>query len=328
MSERSELDEYYAELRSFVGLEVGPPQAGPDAVNEPMIRHWCEAVGDRNPVYTDAGAAGASVHGGIVAPPTMLQAWVMRGLGAGTLREGPYERLTALLAERGFTSVVATNCEQTYSRYLRPGDRITMRVVIDDVGPEKTTALGTGHFVTTRQDYFDGDGELVGSMSFRIIRFRPAGRPDPVAERPATAAERPNRPRPAMTADNRWWFDALAAGDLQVQQCGACGLIRHPPGPMCPACQSLDWKPVAAGPGGRIHSYVRVHHPQAPAFDYPLGVLLVDVEVTGAERPIRMMMNPLDPDLDLAIDLPIRIEIHPVDDELSLPFAVAADGAA
>ena len=60
-------------LRAFEGRTVGPPTPGPDEVNQPMIRHWCEAIGDRNPVYTDPAAAAASVHKGIVAPPTMLQ---------------------------------------------------------------------------------------------------------------------------------------------------------------------------------------------------------------------------------------------------------------
>ena len=76
-------DEYHVRLRSFVGQEIGPPRPGPDVVNEAMIRHWCDAIGDTNPVYTDPAAAAESVHGGIVAPPTMLQAWVMSGV------EGP-----------------------------------------------------------------------------------------------------------------------------------------------------------------------------------------------------------------------------------------------
>ena len=115
--------EFDAALQSFVGLEVGPPQPAPDEVNVPMVRHWCEAIGDRNPVYLDAEAAEASVHGGLVAPPTMLQAWVMNGL-AGPQRnpDSPYEQMNQLLFSRGFTSVVATNCEQTYHRYIQAGD--------------------------------------------------------------------------------------------------------------------------------------------------------------------------------------------------------------
>ena len=60
-----------AEFAKYVGKAVGPPEVARDPVNEPMIRHWCEAMGDANPVYTDADAAAKSVHGGIVAPPTM-----------------------------------------------------------------------------------------------------------------------------------------------------------------------------------------------------------------------------------------------------------------
>jgi uncharacterized OB-fold protein/acyl dehydratase len=315
-------DEYHARLRSFAGREVGPPHRGPDVVNEAMIRHWCEAMGDHNPVYTDPAVARASVHGGLVAPPTMLQAWVMAGLeGPARGGDGSYEQLTETLHEHGFTSVVATNCEQTYVRYLRPGDTVTMRTVIDDVSPEKTTALGTGHFVTTRQDYYDGDDQLVGSMLFRILRFRP---PEREVAQPADE-QRPPRPRPALTPDNQWWFEALRAGRLQVQRCQSCGAVRHPPGPMCPRCQSLVWEAVDAGPGGRVHSFVRVHHPQVPSFDYPLAVLLVDVDVPGADAPVRMLMNPLDAGATSAIDDRVHVEIRAVDDDLSLPFAVAAD---
>ena len=114
---------FEAALQRFVGREVGPPHAAPDEVNLPMVRHWCEAIGDENPVYLDPVAAAASVHGRLVAPPTMLQAWVMNGL-RGPLRDSdsPYEQMNQLLFSHGFTSVVATNCEQTYHRYLHPGD--------------------------------------------------------------------------------------------------------------------------------------------------------------------------------------------------------------
>ena len=39
------------------------PRPAPDPVNLPMIRHWTEAIGDANPVYTDAEFAARSVHG-------------------------------------------------------------------------------------------------------------------------------------------------------------------------------------------------------------------------------------------------------------------------
>ena len=79
----------------------------------------------------------------------MLQAWIMRGLcrrsveapaaGVGTA----FAELVALLDEAGFTSVVATNCEQDYVRELRAGGRGELRrASSDDVSAEKQTGLG------------------------------------------------------------------------------------------------------------------------------------------------------------------------------------------
>lgn len=300
---------FYNELQKFVGLVIGPPQPAPDEVNIPMIRHLVEAVGDDNPVYLDEDAAKASVHGELVAPPTMLQAWVMAGFRpAPRGANDPYEQMNQLLFSKGFTSVVATNCEQTYDRYLHPGDKLSMTTTIDSISPEKTTALGTGHFVTTRQDYFDAAGARVGSMLFRIIRFRPAAKKE---------APKPERPRPATTHDNSWWFDGLKAGKLLIQQCAECGKLRNPPGPMCPSCHSLKYNQVEAKGTGTIHSFVVSHFPQVPSFDYPLPIVLVELD-----EGVRMVMNPIDTEIDdIAIGKRVDIVVKATDPDLSLPFA-------
>ncbi len=109
-------------LQEYAGIQQGPPETGADAVNEAMIRHWAQALGDRNPAYTDPVAAKDSVHGGIVAPPTLLQAWILPGHEMAQPSEGPKDKqgeLHALLSEHGYTGVVATDCEQDYRRYLR-----------------------------------------------------------------------------------------------------------------------------------------------------------------------------------------------------------------
>ena len=66
---------------------------------------------DANPSYTDPAFAEKSVHGGIVAPPTMLQAWTMYGLGGRPEpvpgRPAPLTDVMNLLDEAGYTSVVA-----------------------------------------------------------------------------------------------------------------------------------------------------------------------------------------------------------------------------
>jgi uncharacterized OB-fold protein/acyl dehydratase len=265
-------------LRAFEGVETGPGQAR-DPVNEPMIRHWCDAVGDRNPVYTDPEFAAASVHGGIVAPPTMLQAWTMPGL---LPREELEARLRArggvmqLLDEAGFTSVVATNCTQEYRRYLRPGDRLSVTQSIESVSDEKQTALGRGHFVTQRLCFRDQRGEEVAVMRFRMLKFEPkqaAPRPSPGAAAPPRT-----RPRPALTHDNRFFWEGIEAGVLRIQRCAGCGRLRHPPGPMCPSCHSLDWDAIESSGRGTLYSYVVAHHPPIPPFAYPNPIALVELE--------------------------------------------------
>ena len=302
----------YEDLQRFVGMGIGTDSIAADPVNVPMVRQWCEAMGDRNPIYLDQVAAEASVHGELVAPPTMLQAWVMRPYGADRNEGGPnpYRDMTALVEGAGFTSVVASNCEQTYDRYLRPGDLLTMRIVIDSISDEKTTGLGQGHFITTRQDYFDADGERVGSMLFRILKFRPMARKPPDAPRPI-------RPRPSLTHDQLFWFEGLQAGKLLIQKCSDCGALRHPPGPMCRECRSLRWQTVEATGGGSIHSFVVVHYPQIPSIDYPNQVVLVDLD-----EGVRIVANTVAGTSrdDLRIGARVELEIEPCDDELSLPF--------
>ena len=150
---------------AFVGVEFGPPDVGRDAVNEPMIRQWCDAMGDRNPVYVDPEAAGGSAHGHVVAPPTMLMAWTLGGFDMADANRPPENRqqeLHALFEEHGYSGVVATNCEQEYVRYLEPGDVVSSQGVIESISEEKATALGIGHFIVTRtsfRDAKDGRGD-------------------------------------------------------------------------------------------------------------------------------------------------------------------------
>src|SRR5262245_57611395 len=120
-------DEFLAQLKAFEGREVAGLTA-PDEVNQAMIRHWVQAMGDTNPVYVDPEAAAASVHGEIIAPAVMLQAWTSQGLRqtsaarqSGTGPMSAQDELLELVESAGFTSVVATNCEQEYVRMLHLG---------------------------------------------------------------------------------------------------------------------------------------------------------------------------------------------------------------
>jgi len=296
-------------LQAFEGRQVGPTSRAPEPVNTAMIRHWVEAIGDENPVYLDPEAAAASAHGGIIAPPTMLQAWTMQGLRPKGGGRSVQDELMRLLDSAGFTSVVATNCEQEYRRDLRPGDHLSVTSTIESVSPEKQTALGTGHFVTTRQTYTDESGEVVATMLFRILKYSPR-------KQEAASEATPPRPRPAITRDNAFWWEGVKAGTLLIQRCGGCGTLRHPPRPMCPRCLSLEWDTVEASGRGTVYSFVVSHHPQVPAFDYPLAIALIELE-----EGTRLVSNVVDIDpADVHVGMPVEVVFEAVDDELTLPL--------
>lgn len=160
------------------------PRRGRDAINLPMIRNWVEAMGDRNPIYVDEDAARAAGHDTIVAPPAMTQVWTMRGLAVDRDLGDPLGRMTAVLDDAGFTSVVATNCDQIYHRYLRLGEEVTTSTVLEDVVGPKMTALGEGWFYTTRHFWSVGD-EVVAEMMFRILKFVPRAVDAPVVGVPS-----------------------------------------------------------------------------------------------------------------------------------------------
>ncbi|MFK4224449.1 bifunctional MaoC family dehydratase N-terminal/OB-fold nucleic acid binding domain-containing protein [Streptomyces sp. NPDC019890] len=315
-------EDLYARLKAYEGQAATTAGAGKDLVNEPMIRHWCEAMGDTNPAYTGPDA---------MAPPTMLQAWTMGGLSGHTDRSAAQDELFGLLDGAGFTSVVATDCEQEYLRPLRPGDRITFDAVIESVSERKTTKLGTGHFVTTRMDV-RADGEPAGTHRFRILKYAPAARAQlehqPAKAEPQPAKPEPHsegkRPRPVINRDNAGFWEGVAEHRLLIQRCEGCGELRFPWLPGCNACGSADWDTVEAGGQGTVYSYVVMHHPPFPAFDPPYAVGLIELA-----EGVRMVGNVVGvPHDKVRIGMPVQLEFLRVDEEWELPVFRGLPGGA
>ncbi|MFD6873302.1 MULTISPECIES: bifunctional MaoC family dehydratase N-terminal/OB-fold nucleic acid binding domain-containing protein [unclassified Streptomyces] len=310
-------DPFHERLKAFEGRPAATGGRAKDAVNEPMIRHWCEAMGDANPAYTGPDA---------IAPPTMLQAWTMGGLSGHTDRSSAHDELFALLDAAGCTSVVATDCEQEYLRPLRPGDTVTFDAVIESVSARKTTKLGSGHFVTTRMNVH-ANGELAGTHRFRILKYAPAAKPAPTAA-PSPAAARVDRqpaarrPRPVINRDNRGFWDGVARHRLLIQRCTGCAALRFPWLPGCNACAGTEWDTVEASGAGTVFSYVVMHHPPFPAFAPPYAVALVELA-----EGVRMVSNITGvPHDKVRIGMPVRLEFLRVDEDLELPVFRGGEG--
>ncbi|MEU0199008.1 MULTISPECIES: bifunctional MaoC family dehydratase N-terminal/OB-fold nucleic acid binding domain-containing protein [unclassified Streptomyces] len=289
-------EELDARLKAYEGRPAAVTGVGKDPVNEPMIRHWCEAMGDTHPAWAGPDA---------VAPPTMLQVWTMGGLSGHPARAAAYDELLGLLDEAGCTAVVATDCEQEYLRPLRPGDRITFDSVIESVSGRKTTKLGTGYFVTTRTD-IRADGALAGTHRFRILKYAPGRRRN---------TPREPRPRPVVNRDNAGFWEGVARHELLIQRCTACRALRFPWLPGCHGCGSPDWDTVAASGEGTVYSYVVMHHPPFPAFEPPYAVGLIEL-AEGVRIVSNVVGVPYD---EVRIGMPVRLEFRRYDDELVLP---------
>ncbi|GAA5145031.1 OB-fold domain-containing protein [Pseudonocardia eucalypti] len=275
------------------------PYPARDPVNVPMINNWTEALGDADPRYPD------------LAPPAMVQVWTMRGLHGSRPPDDPLAVMTRVLDEAGYTSVVATDCEQTYHRYLRPGEHVAVRSRLTEVTGPKRTALGEGWFVTTLSTWTVATGpdtEPVAEMMFRILKFRPpSAKPAPAAPRGVL--------RPVVNRDTEYFWAGLRAGELRIWRCGGCGLLRHPPGPMCPRCGATTPSHVVASGRGSVYSFVVHHHPPVPGHEPPFVIALVELE-----EGVRVMGELFGADpASVRIGLPVRIEFDRVDDELTLP---------
>jgi uncharacterized OB-fold protein len=86
------------------------------------------------------------------------------------------------------------------------------------------------------------------------------------------------RIKPPMGPDNSWWWEMAAEGKLGIQRCAACKILRHPPRPMCGGCHSTEWDTVEASGVGAVCSYTVLTHPRFPGYEYPLIIILVDLE--------------------------------------------------
>ncbi len=297
---------FLATIREFEGRSVGPPEAADDPVNLPMIRHWVEAMGDTNPVYLDDEAAQASGRDGVVAPAVMLQVWSMQGLKSQGPRHGDRAEQPAEPARRRRVHLGGGHQHRAgVPAGAGARGRLTTSAFIEGVSEEKATGLGVGHFVTTRTEYRDQDGELVGSMMFRILKFKPREKAEPKLP----------RPRPSTNLDNHFFFDGAKDEKLLIQKCSSCGALRHPPGPMCPSCRSLEWETVEASGKGTVYSFVTNHYPQVPSFDYPLNVSLIELE-----EGVRLISNVVGIEAEeVEIGMAVEVEFTAFDDELTLP---------
>ncbi len=274
------------------------PRPGRDPVNQPMINNWLEAIGETDPRFT-AGEA----------PPAMTQVWTMDGLDASRRAASPLHATMRVFDEAGYTSVLGTDCDQTYLRPVRVGEQVTLTARLDSVTGPKATGVGEGYFITTENTWRvsqpDGRGEVVATMMFRVLKYKPGARPE--------KADRTRLVHPQMNRDTAFFWEGTAAGELRIQTCNVCGELRHPPGPMCSRCHAADRGHVVASGHGTVFSCLVHHAPRLPGKELPVTLALVELE-----EGVRMVGEVRGDHEPVAVGDPVQVVFERIDDDLTL----------
>lgn len=125
----------------------------------------------------------------------------------------------------------------------------------------------------------------------------------------------PSRIKPPMGEDNAWWWQMADEGKLGIQRCTNCGVLRHPPRPMCGECQGMEWEAIESSGRGTICSYTVLTHPQFPGYDYPLIIILVELE-----EGTRLTSQLVDCEIDeVDFGQPVAVHIQEDPDGFRLP---------
>lgn len=112
---------------------------------------------------------------------------------------------------------------------------------------------------------------------------------------------------PIVDQDNAFFWEAAKRGELVSRTCDGCGEMVHPPVPMCPSCHGLSWTEKKLSGNGTVATWMKVHHPPTPLFEYPLLIVTVKLD----EGP-ELVANLLDAESVTELhDLPVEVVFTP-----------------
>jgi len=127
-------------------------------------------------------------------------------------------------------------------------------------------------------------------------------------------------PVPSLT-DEYFWA-AARESRLVARRCANCGALQHPPTPMCPHCQSLDFTVADLSGRGVIYSWIVSRHPSVPESDSRI-VALIDLE-----EGIRMVSNiAAEPGTQVRTGMPVKVTFTRFGD-VTLPQFILDEEAA
>ena len=121
---------------------------------------------------------------------------------------------------------------------------------------------------------------------------------------------------PAVSPENKAFFDAAAEGKLLIKKCLACREFHHYPRSLCPHCFSgnTEWREAKGTGTVYTYSVLRRGVPEAYCIAY-----------VTLEEGVSMMTNIVDCDLDsVKIGLKVKVVFKPSDGGPPVPMFAPA----
>src|SRR5262249_8862564 len=110
---------------------------------------------------------------------------------------------------------------------------------------------------------------------------------------------------PSPTRDDEFFWDAISEGRLVFQRCASCGVVRHPPAPMCGECHPVRGDTQESSGRGSVYTWIVSHHPTKPDAEPRIVVL---VELDDGIRFVSNLLGVNEGDVQNGMEVALSIE--------------------
>ena len=120
---------------------------------------------------------------------------------------------------------------------------------------------------------------------------------------------------------NRAFWEQCQDGVLRLQRCDACGLFRHIPRTICPACgaHAWNWTPVCGE--GTVFSYTVIRENYMPPFQELVPYVVAVVKLAEGAQLAAALLDVVPEQVTL--DMPVKVVMRDAQGG-KMPFFVPA----
>ncbi len=117
-------------------------------------------------------------------------------------------------------------------------------------------------------------------------------------------------PPPLPYEESEEFWQACKRREMVIERCENCGEYRHPPLPLCPSCQSRNYRWTKVSGKGRVECFTIVEKALFPGLPTPYNIVRVELR---EQKGLLVLGNLIDCDPeDIRIDMPLEVTFEDV----------------